>query len=422
MSRDTFIWLIISFLLALSSNTTLPFACLILCVLFVIHRRDTGQFISKTPFDALILVVCGLIPISILISIQPAVSILQAVRLIYGIGLFYALNNWANENWRIQKLFDVIIYFGVLLSIGAPLFVNGSAIENPKVPFLPSGTFGLFNPIFSDAVNSNVMSGALVVIMPLAFSIAIFAPTMSHRHRVFNIFATSIILFVLILLQSRGGLFALFVSLIILISLRLKVLFNTFVIIGALIIVFLLIVFINNTMVIKNDFFGRLFVDSISDRLNIWNRALLMIAEFPFTGVGMGMFEPVGLKLYAEYVSKLDVPHAHNMFLQIALDLGIIGLMMLILMFIKSFALLRNLFKSEPKLRSYILGVAVSLVAVSTHGLTDAVLWGMVRSAPLMWVIFGLVVCLNNAQCALTPELQIDETKSFDSKLEVKNN
>ncbi|MER3513799.1 MAG: hypothetical protein C4310_04935, partial [Chloroflexota bacterium] len=64
-------------------------------------------------------------------------------------------------------------------------------------------------------------------------------------------------------------------------------------------------------------------------RLELWSRALEAIADYPFTGIGMGTFDHV-IPLRYPYVllagAELAVPHAHNLFLQVAVDLGLPGL------------------------------------------------------------------------------------------------
>ena len=39
-------------------------------------------------------------------------------------------------------------------------------------------------------------------------------------------------------------------------------------------------------------------------------------------------------------------------------------------------------------------GFFCSQLALATHGMTDAVTWGMVRPAPLVWVIWGTISTL----------------------------
>ncbi|MFM8322579.1 MAG: hypothetical protein ACKOC5_16835, partial [Chloroflexota bacterium] len=37
-------------------------------------------------------------------------------------------------------------------------------------------------------------------------------------------------------------------------------------------------------------------------------------------------------------------------------------------------------------------GLLGSLLALAVHGMTDAVTWGMVRPAPIVWALWGLAV------------------------------
>ena len=65
----------------------------------------------------------------------------------------------------------------------------------------------------------------------------------------------------------------------------------------------------------------------LDGRLEIWSRALYAIQDFPFTGLGFGTFEQVVAVLYPLFLNPAGtVPHAHNLFLQVAVDLGLPGL------------------------------------------------------------------------------------------------
>jgi putative inorganic carbon (HCO3(-)) transporter len=67
---------------------------------------------------------------------------------------------------------------------------------------------------------------------------------------------------------------------------------------------------------------------TLEDRVEIWSRALYAIQDFPFTGCGLGAFRRVVPILYPFFTvpPDTDIAHAHNIFLQTALDLGIPGL------------------------------------------------------------------------------------------------
>ena len=129
-----------------------------------------------------------------------------------------------------------------------------------------------------------------------------------------------------------------------------------------------------------------------------------MIQDFPFTGVGMGSFMEVADALYPFFhYAPESIHHAHNLFLQIAVDLGIPGLVAWLVLLLTVLALAVQLYRSggvktengfrRERIASGLgAGVLCSQMALIVHGMTDAVTWGMVRPAPLVFGIWGLTV------------------------------
>ena len=66
----------------------------------------------------------------------------------------------------------------------------------------------------------------------------------------------------------------------------------------------------------------------LQGRVELWSRALYAIQDFPLTGCGLGTFRQVVHLLYPPFFVEpgADLAHAHNFFLQVALDLGVPGL------------------------------------------------------------------------------------------------
>jgi putative inorganic carbon (HCO3(-)) transporter len=123
-----------------------------------------------------------------------------------------------------------------------------------------------------------------------------------------------------------------------------------------------------------------------------------MIQDFPFTGIGMGSFTEVADRLYPFFLFMPgSVEHAHNLFLQVAVDLGLPGLIAWLAILFGALFTTWQVFRTGRRLgQSWLVGLGAGLLAAQSalvvHGFTDAVLWGMVRTAPLVWFIWGMAV------------------------------
>jgi membrane-bound metal-dependent hydrolase YbcI (DUF457 family) len=112
----------------------------------------------------------------------------------------------------------------------------------------------------------------------------------------------------------------------------------------------------------------------------------------------MGLYVPVADLLYPSYLANLDdIVHAHNLFLQVAVDLGIPGLIGWLYVFLGASFCVWQLYQVGKKegghwaagLGAGFLGCQAALF---THVILDAVTWGMVRSAPLVWGLWGVMM------------------------------
>lgn len=138
-------------------------------------------------------------------------------------------------------------------------------------------------------------------------------------------------------------------------------------------------------------------------RLEVWSRAYYMIQDFPFTGIGMGNFRTVLELMYPLFLTTEIIPHAHNLFLQIAADLGMIALICWFAIAIFVIFGLCTIIKYNARhieqpdfLLRYLFATALlgSQTALLTHGFVDAVTWGGVRIAPFVWLLWGIAIAL----------------------------
>jgi putative inorganic carbon (HCO3(-)) transporter len=132
-------------------------------------------------------------------------------------------------------------------------------------------------------------------------------------------------------------------------------------------------------------------VNTLQGRQELWSRALYLMQDFPFTGVGLGMPEPVIKLLYPLFLVGPDSVwiHVHNTFLQIGSEMGIPGLVAFVAMLLAVAAVLVQQ-ASNPGAgvyRGLSLAMLGSLIVFVVHGQVDAPL----ASPKLTVLYFGLM-------------------------------
>src|SRR6185369_15661983 len=108
-----------------------------------------------------------------------------------------------------------------------------------------------------------------------------------------------------------------------------------------------------------------------SSRGWVWRDTLAMIRANPIAGVGLGAYG-TAFALYTASDGSLRVPQAHNDFLQIVADCGIIG-GMLALWFIVQFgrAIADGIKARDPLMAGMTLGCGASGFALLVHSIFD---------------------------------------------------
>jgi len=122
---------------------------------------------------------------------------------------------------------------------------------------------------------------------------------------------------------------------------------------------------------------------ALLERLALWRESLAISRDYYFTGSGLGMTPMI----YSTYVLSIHDPywyHAHNLYLQIALEQGMPGLL--------AFLLINGLLlgtaittyqQSKSAERGFWLAAIAALLAVLTYGLLDAELYATATVAVL---------------------------------------
>ncbi len=137
---------------------------------------------------------------------------------------------------------------------------------------------------------------------------------------------------------------------------------------------------------------------TLAGRLPIWEAAIRMIGRAPLSGVGLGGFQTAsaldaaGASTDGPPDSSQGTEHAHNLFLQVASDLGLVGLAA----FVALYGLgLRAAYRAwRDGGGALAMGLLGGLSAAALHGLVDATQWGS-KPAFLLWLFLGLALSLD---------------------------
>ena len=136
----------------------------------------------------------------------------------------------------------------------------------------------------------------------------------------------------------------------------------------------------------------------LAGRIEIWSRALAGIQDFPLTGMGLNAFRAQVRTWYPLVHSGpgLDIAHAHNLYLETALDVGLPGLVCYVALLLLATTLAWQVVlsaRSEPE-RRLAMGLWGAIFAGQVFGITDAIVLGA-KVGLFFWLDLGLIVALH---------------------------
>jgi putative inorganic carbon (hco3(-)) transporter len=140
---------------------------------------------------------------------------------------------------------------------------------------------------------------------------------------------------------------------------------------------------------------------SLAGRYELWARAIEAIRDVPFTGFGLNAFHHIVHNWYPLVLlpEEVDITHAHNVFLQTALDGGLPALVAYVSLLLVVTMLTAQIFaQGQLRHRALALGLFGNVCAVHVFGLTDAIALGA-KVGVLLWSSIGLLGALHRSVC-----------------------
>ncbi|WP_420630006.1 O-antigen ligase family protein [Candidatus Leptofilum sp.] len=361
------------------------------------------------PFDLVLLLWLLLIGVSIFVTADPELTLGKAGGVLLGIAAWRYLGRAVT---RPLHWFLALAFFGLLgggfIGLGtlSADWITKSGPIAALTQLLPNQQINI--PGLGDgAAHPNQIAGTLLFYFPLLWSVTL--ARWQHttiRQRVGLIVLTLGATATLILTQSRSGWLAGVVSLYLLILLWTAVLpkihpqRKTLLLISSLLTIFGVAAFFT----IGPERFGSFWQDpaqetaigtfrSLGFRQELWRWTIVMLQDFPFTGIGLGSIQHVIRRLYPVMINP-DYPltHAHNVFLHMAADYGLFGLILYLALIGILLTMLWRSAQHQPRWRPYALGFAASLLAYHIYGLGDVL---DSKTNLVIWLMYGLITSLH---------------------------
>ena len=336
----------------------------------------------RSPADWPVLLLEVWLPVNYLVSVDRTLSLSAGANLLLGIGFYYMMMAAAGSG-RVHWPVSAMALLGLFLPWA--IFVTSA---RPLLLFSQSPGLTALARRLPDFINANVLAGALLPITPVSLALLL-APGRPVLRGLWAV-STALALGATVVSGSRGawlGLGAGLVGAAFLLGGKWRLAGAAGLVGGAI-----------SLWRIGFARFAELLgkgsvVGSLAVRQEIWMRSAWAIQDFPYTGIGIGTFPRVAPQLYPFFSFGVSeaIPHAHNLVLQVGMDLGIPGLLAFLLILLHALlASARAVTRATDTWNRHVAAGAFSaLLGVLVHGVVDATLWGT-RPALLMWWLIAV--------------------------------
>lgn len=415
------VWIALAAPFLIFPTVTRSFAMLIIPAVWIVGllaRREPP--LPRTPLNPAILLLAVMVLVSLFATYDFAQSFPKVMGMILAFGVYFA-------TVRVTRCFvgwwGAAIVF-CTLTVGMAALALVTVRWSAKIPGIGTFVAGLQPRVVglqgaTGGVSPNELAGVLVWGIPLLMMLTLaiwmrrtqVSEMLGARKAmlalVLLIAATIFTFTILVLTQSRGGYLGLFVALVAMFLVVLSWRWRIVLAVGSVVVVIIAILFLNplasaspieNTDVLAVE----AAIDTLEGRLEIWSRAIYGIEDFVFTGMGMNTFRRVVHVLYPLFLigPDSDIAHAHNEFLQAALDLGVPGLIAFVALYIGAAMMLgavwtcaRAVIPDTFAVCATVVGLGAGLLAHLVYGMTDAVTLGA-KPGFMFWILLGLIAGL----------------------------
>jgi len=402
---------------------------LMLWKLKMVNKEDAK--ITRTPLDLPVLSFIVICVLSLLWSNSPMVSLLELPLFLAGPILYFIVVNNIHNDQQINRILNILLIIGGLFGVYGIFQYLGIDFSFWKANIGRQQVFGLFG-------NVNYFAEYLIVLLPVAISLFFVC-----RNKMYQIFLLGGILAMggsLILTFTRGSYLAIGISSLLMFFLYLtsrgkgfiKENKKIFIIIMAFIILITFLFAIPNPLnksgTVISKIKGRISITqftkspSLKRREATWKFTIMMIKDHPLLGSGIGTFKYNSLAYQAKFFDQENnrslypygvADKAHNEYIQLWTELGIVGLGIFIWFMFNYFNYAIKILKKTKD--NYYQGIIIGLMGAVTAVLVDG-LFGfplhLAATLVLFWLFIGLIISIKYSE----QETKIEEVKKAGPK------
>jgi putative inorganic carbon (HCO3(-)) transporter len=387
-------------------------------LLGILRWRAQGRLTKRTPLDIPILLLLVMLLVSVLVSSDQDRSLPKLAGVLWGIAVYYAIVNRISSaksvEWLTLGLAGVGSVVAAAAFLGTEWVVSSKTVLNQIYALLPGPVIKIPGTILGQ-IHPNETAGSLAFLVPFLLALLVMQwekggssvenDRWEARFRGFFLSRRGLLVLlilpavVLTLTLSRSALFGVAVAVLVLCAVRWRRL-RWVIPIGILAVVVLGAIggtaFIGSALVGSGGPGGVGTLD-FAGRQEVWQRAVYAIQDYPYTGLGLNMFDPALRLLYPlfHYGPDFVMEHAHNNFLQVSVDLGIPGLLAYVALLTSFGCVTGSVYFHSPSpfIRAVALGLGLGMLAHQIFGLTDAITLGS-KPGIIFWVMLAVAAGL----------------------------
>lgn len=305
-----------------------------------------------------------------------------------GIALLVLILDMAKDKVSFHKMLCILSIVTTLLALyGIYQYLVGVEIKKEWVD--AANNSDMRARVYSVFGNPNIFAEYLVMMIPL--TVALFWSSKRDMNKIFYFLLFIIQVISLFMTMSRGGWIGLGVAAIVFIFFVKRKLLLFGIPLSALGIYLLPASFLSRFLTIFN------FADSsTSYRFKIWEITGEVIRDNFLVGVGLG-HQPFKYT-FETYIRTMPIFHAHNSYIEIFAELGLVGFVLFTLFMISIFVILLKYPISSSNSYERIVGAALigSFSGMIVHGMFENIFY-MTKITTTFWILLALTYSIVRA-------------------------